>query len=39
MDLGLNGIASMAAFVVSEHSSYTSGCIVTIDGGFANRSS
>ena len=30
-------IASMAAFLASERSSYTSGCIVTIDGGLANR--
>ena len=32
-------IAWMAAFLASERSSYTSGCIVTIDGGAANRSS
>ena len=32
-------IASMAAFLASERSAYTSGCIVTIDGGAANRSS
>jgi NAD(P)-dependent dehydrogenase (short-subunit alcohol dehydrogenase family) len=31
-------IAWMAAFLASERSSYTSGCIVTIDGGAANRS-
>ena len=30
-------IAWMAAFLASERSSYTSGCIVTIDGGQANR--
>ena len=32
-------IASMAAFLASERSAYTSGTIVTIDGGAANRSS
>jgi hypothetical protein len=32
-------IAWMAAFLASERSSYTSGCIVTIDGGAASRSS
>ena len=31
-------IASMAAFLASERSAYTSGTIVTIDGGAANRS-
>ena len=30
-------IAHQAAFLVSPRSSYTSGCIVTIDGGAANR--
>ncbi|HEX5611328.1 MAG TPA: short-chain dehydrogenase/reductase [Burkholderiales bacterium] len=30
-------IAWTAAFLASERSSYTSGCIVTIDGGAANR--
>ena len=30
-------IAWMAAFLASERSSYISGCIVTIDGGAANR--
>ena len=30
-------IASMGAFLASERSSYTSGCIVTIDGGQVNR--
>jgi NAD(P)-dependent dehydrogenase (short-subunit alcohol dehydrogenase family) len=32
-------IAWMAAFLASERSAYTSGCIVTIDGGLAARSS
>src|SRR3954468_21791245 len=32
-------IACMAAFLASERSAYTSGCIVTIDGGLAARSS
>jgi len=31
-------IAWAAAFLVSERSAYTSGCILTIDGGLANRS-
>jgi NAD(P)-dependent dehydrogenase (short-subunit alcohol dehydrogenase family) len=31
-------IASMTAFLASERSAYTSGCIVTIDGGLAARS-
>jgi NAD(P)-dependent dehydrogenase (short-subunit alcohol dehydrogenase family) len=30
-------IAWAAAFLASDRSSYTSGCIVTIDGGAANR--
>jgi hypothetical protein len=32
-------IAWTAAFLASERSAYTSGCIVTIDGGLAARSS
>ena len=32
-------IAWMTAFLASERSAYTSGCIVTIDGGLAARSS
>jgi len=31
-------IASAVAFLASERSSYTSGCILTIDGGLASRS-
>jgi 3-oxoacyl-[acyl-carrier protein] reductase len=31
-------IAAMAAFLASDHSAYTTGTIVTIDGGLANRS-
>lgn len=31
-------IASAAVFLVSERSAYTSGCILTIDGGLASRS-
>jgi NAD(P)-dependent dehydrogenase (short-subunit alcohol dehydrogenase family) len=32
-------IAWAAAFLASPRSSYTSGCIVTIDGGLAHRGS
>jgi NAD(P)-dependent dehydrogenase (short-subunit alcohol dehydrogenase family) len=31
-------IAAMAAFLASDHSAYTTGTIITIDGGLANRS-
>jgi NAD(P)-dependent dehydrogenase (short-subunit alcohol dehydrogenase family) len=31
-------IASAVAFLASERSAYTSGCIFTIDGGLASRS-
>jgi NAD(P)-dependent dehydrogenase (short-subunit alcohol dehydrogenase family) len=31
-------IAAMAAFLASDHSAYTTGTIVTIDGGLAHRS-
>ena len=31
-------IAATVAFLASERSAYTTGCIVTIDGGLASRS-
>jgi NAD(P)-dependent dehydrogenase (short-subunit alcohol dehydrogenase family) len=32
-------IADLIAFLASDRSGYTSGCVITVDGGIASRSS
>ena len=38
MEANAQDVAAAAAFLVSDRSAYTSGCILTIDGGLASRS-